>query len=190
MKDTPSTLELKAKANRLHLAHQDMVEVKQYIDALETVTYAMEKDNEWSSFLLFQAIPAIYIAIIIVYTRPFMNSYSKGEADSKLIPEGIQLFENDRELEDFHNQLIELRSTAVAHADWTQHSTRLITNDPQFGLKREHSQPDYAHGVDMVLLRRLVNHVEAATKGLAYDMDVYYQTEIERAETCSSTNAS
>jgi len=70
----------------------------------------------------------------------------------------------------------------VAHADWTQHNTQLITNDKQFGLKREHSQPDYMQGIDIALLRRLVEHVEVATRGLAYDMDVYYQTEIERAE--------
>lgn len=179
---------MKARANRLHLAHQDMVEVKRYLDALEALTCSIAKDDSWSSFILGDAIPAIYIAIIIVYARPFVNSYSKGNAEPKLIPEGIQLFDNDCELEAFHNRLIELRSTTVAHADWMQHNTQLITNEKQFGLKREHSQPDYMQGIDIALLRRLVEHVEVATRGLAYDMDVYYQTEIERAEATLPTD--
>lgn len=179
---------MKARANRLHLAHQDMVEVKRYLDALEALTCSIAKDDSWSSFILGDAIPAIYIAIIIVYARPFVNSYSKGNAEPKLIPEGIQLFDNDCELEAFHNRLIELRSTTVAHADWMQHNTQLITNEKQFGLKREHSQPDYMRGIDIALLRRLVEHVEVATRGLAYDMDVYYQTEIERAEATLPTD--
>jgi hypothetical protein len=36
-------------------------------------------------------------------------------------------------------------------------------------------------GVDIVLLRCLIKHVEIAMKNLAYDMDIYYQTEVERS---------
>lgn len=170
---------MKERANRLHLAHEDMVEVTRYLEALEELTSTIEKDI--FSFFVYDAIPAIYIALIIVYARPFVNSYSKGKADPKLIPEDIQLFDNEWELETLHNRIIEIRSTAVAHSDWTQHNTNLITTDRQSGLKREHSKPDYIQEIDIALLRRLVKHVESATRGLAYDMDVYYQTEIERS---------
>lgn len=180
--------ELKARANRLHLAHLDMVEVKHYIDALDALACVRAKDDSWSSLVLGDAIPAIYIAIITVYARPFVNSYSKGTADPKLIPEDIQLFDNDCELEAFHNQIVALRSKAVAHADWTHHSTRLITDDKTFGLKREHSQPQYLQDINIALLLRLVEHVRVTTSSLAYDTDVLYQTEIERSEATLPTD--
>jgi hypothetical protein len=135
------------------------------------------------------AIPAIYIAVIIVYARPFVNSYSKGFAEPKLIPEDLQLFDNDCELGAFHNRLLELRSTAVAHADWTLHNTHLITNDKDVGSRREHFQPEYQQGIDIYLLRRLVEHVKVSTKNLAYDFDIYFQAEIERSNADMSADS-
>ena len=180
MKGRGSVAEMKAKANRLHLAHEDMVEARGYLQSLEELTSVIEKYD--LSFFLIDAIPAVFIALIIVYARPFVSSYSKGMADPKLDPESIQLFDNDSELEILHQRLIGLRNTAVAHSDWTWHNTELITNDKQFGLKRKHSRPDYMDGIDISLLGRLIEHVEAATRGSAYDMDVYYQAEIERTD--------
>ena len=179
MKCHGTIAEMKAKANRLHLAHQDMIEAGNYLQALEELTFVISKYR--AAFFIFDAIPAMFIALIIVYARPFVSSYSNGMADPRLNPDSIQLFDNDSELEILHHRLIKLRNTAVAHADWTQHNTELITNDKQFGLKREHSRPNYMDGIDIALLGRLIEHVEAATKGSAYDMDVYYQTEIERS---------
>lgn len=170
--------EMKAKANRMHLAHQDMCEAVDYLTALKELNFILK--NNHSAFFVFDAIPAIFIALITVYARPFVSSYSKGKADPKLIPEDLRLFDNNHEFEILHHRIIERRNTAVAHADWTSHNTELITDDKQFGLKRKHSRPDYMEGIDITLLGRLLNHVEGATKGGAYDMDVYYQTEIER----------
>ena len=42
-----------------------------------------------------------------------------------------------------------------------------------------HSSPDYMKGLDLAPLRRLIRHVEVATMGFAYDLDLYYQAEVE-----------
>jgi uncharacterized protein YceH (UPF0502 family) len=43
--------ELKARANRLHLAHQDMLEVQKYLDALETLSCVRANDDSWTDFM-------------------------------------------------------------------------------------------------------------------------------------------
>ena len=173
MKLTPEAL--KAKANRLHLARQDMVEAGDYALSLEFFVSA--KYLEWD---LFGAENAIFIAVIVVYARPFVNSFSNGQADPKVVPEDLKLFDGENELEILHRRVIDLRNSALAHSDWTQHPTKLITDDKQYGLRREHSRPDYMEGIDLAQLRRLIEHVELAMRGLAYDLDVYYQAEVER----------
>ena len=166
---------MKAKANRLHLARQDMLEAGYYANSL--VQFMSAKDQE---FFLIGAENAIFIALIVVYARPFVNSFSNGKADPKVVPQDLKLFDGENELEILHTRVIDLRNSAVAHSDWAQHHTELITNNKAYGLKREHSRPDYMQGVDLSLLRRLIEHVEVAMRGFAYDLDVYYQAEVER----------
>lgn len=130
-------------------------------------------------FFLMDAENAIFIALIVVYARPFVRSFSDGKADPKVVPEDLQLFDGESELEILHRQVIDLRNSAVAHSDWTQHHTELITSNKQYGLRREHSSPDYMKGLNLAQLRRLIRHVEVAIRGFAYDLDVYYQAEVE-----------
>ena len=166
---------MNAKANRLHLARKDMLEARYYSNSLQQLM--SEADRE---FYLIDAENAIFIALIVVYARPFVNSFSDGKADPKVVPQDIKLFDGEDELEVLHRRVIDLRNSAVAHSDWTQHHTELITNNKEYGLRREHSRPDYMQGIDLAQLRRLIEHVEVAMRALAYDLDVYYQAEIEK----------
>jgi len=128
---------MKAKANRLHLAHQDMREAGDYANTLEESAFARDSD---SAFFLFAAEEAIFIALIVVYACPFVNSFSSGKADPKVVPEDIRLFDNGSEFEILHGRIIDLRNTAVVHADWAKHHTVLIPDNQQYGLKREYSR--------------------------------------------------
>ena len=165
---------MKAEANRLHRARQDMLEAGSYAGSLEYLLSA--KDDNF--FSLMQR--TLSIALMVVYARPFVHSISNGKADPKVLPGEPRLFDGEIVLRALHLQIINLRNSAVAHPDWRHHRTELTTSDKQYGLRRKHFSPDYMQGINLDQLRRLIKHVEVEMRGGAYDLDVFYQVEVEK----------
>ncbi len=113
---------------------------------------------------------AAYVAIIVVYSRPFRKSRSNGQAATRLDASEIGLFLDRPELAELHDQILASRDQAVAHADWDRHTTELIPSQDET-IRRSSTIPRYTAHMDLKLLDDLLHHVAYRTSKMSMEID-------------------
>ena len=155
------------QSNRLHRVCYDMDETVGYLEALSAVI-AVPKDAQPAYQA--QIMQALLAAAIVAYARGFKNSRSDGNASPSV--QFAEIFESPEQWSiNLHQTLIAKRDQAVAHADWSQHSTRLVYVTPKGDVQRAGTMPDIWSGIRIETFERLVNAVKGAAleKALALD---------------------
>lgn len=154
-------------ANRVFLASKDMGYALAYLDGQR----ALQKNYPDQNTMEFiQLNEAVLIATIVTYCRPFKRSRSAGFADAALNPEDIGLFDDASDLRKCHEQLLTLRDQAIAHSDWTHHSTKLLEANEHTVL-RGSPRPQFLAGLKADDLRPLICHVLKFCRNKSFDLD-------------------
>lgn len=168
MKDSESEEQLLRDANRLHLAKNDLYEAAAYLRLLTArPVHAVEDGPEAQD-----PAPAFLIAFVVVYSRPFLNSWSQGSATPKVTPSDIGLFDDQPDLEPIHDLVIRTREKMVAHSDWEFRQTSLVESNTPGGVVRMYRSRHYPSDFVPADLRRLVYHVETVLAFKAHALDV------------------
>lgn len=168
MKASESVEQLQLDANRLHLARHDLYEAAAYLRLLiARLAHAADDGPEAQD-----PAPAFLIAFIVVYSRPFMKSWSQGSATAKVTPADIGLFDDQPYLEPIHDLVIRARDKMVAHSDWEFRNARLEESDSSSGVVRSYRSHHYPSDFNPADLKRLVDHVEAELNFKAHALDV------------------
>lgn len=154
-------------ANRVFLTFKDMTYAWAYLEGHKAL-----EDNylDKNTLEYVDLDEAVLIAAIVTYCRPFKRSKSKDFATAVLDPKQIGLFEGKDELQTLHNRLLELRDQAIAHADWSHHSTEIMETTETSVLRRS-PRPLLLGGLKATELRSLVAHVRDYCLKRAFDLD-------------------
>ena len=154
-------------ANRVFLTFKDMTYASSYLEAHKALeeNYLDKNTTEYVDLG-----EAVLIAAVVTYCRPFKRSRSREFADGLLDPNQIGLFESKNELQALHDRLLELRDQAIAHADWTHHSTEVLETSEKSVLRRS-PRPHLLGGLRAEELRPLVAHVLQFCRNKAFDLD-------------------
>ena len=155
------------RANRLTLAARDMSDVKRYLIAFKELDQLQRAAGNWKYF---DHCEALLVAAIVAYCRSFINSESRGKADPLLRPADFDCLRQSATLAALHKTLLKRRHKAIAHADWTEHSTTLIdaTNTSSF---RRTSVPGFTDGIDPTAFLRLAGQIEAEALAQSHQLD-------------------
>ena len=156
-----------ADANRLTLAYRDMDDVKRYIAAYVELD---ELQRQASNSQYFDHCEAALIAAIVSYCRSFKRSNSKGNASAKLDTSQLNCISSNSSMLALHNLLLERRDKAIAHADWEQHNTQLISSTDRSVLRRV-SVPNYSAGIDIELFLQLAESIRSEVLTKSHDID-------------------
>ena len=155
-------------ANRWHRVAYDMQEAIEYLETLEAVIAVPPAEQPRYQAKLMQALMA---AAIVAYARGFLVSRSGGNAapmvDFKDIPVSGETWASE-----LHENLMLKRNQAIAHGDWVQHSTQLISADLGQGILRSGSIPDIWSGVRTGSFIELSNAVLHFARGQGFDLDM------------------
>ena len=155
-------------ANRLLLAAKDMEDAKRYLNAFEELSQA-QVERGTSEY--FDHCEGIMIAAIVAYCRSFKRSQTDGNADPLIDPDSLALFSGRPELDELHNQLIERRDKAVAHADWEYHKIFLVSRNYKGGVLRRSPIPNLTGDISTGAFRELVEHVSQECLRRGFDLD-------------------
>ena len=154
-------------ANRLALAYKDMHDVLRYLRAYEELA-ALQASEGTSRY--FDHCEGILVAAVVAYCRPFKRSNSEEKADRKLKVSDFTFMQESPELARLHLLLGERRDGAIAHGDWTYHSTELIhRQDP--GVLRRFPIPQFVQGIDVALFKQLSEAVAHECAARSFDLD-------------------
>lgn len=125
------------QANRLMLATHDLVRAKEFAQALADLR-ALPADQRAASRLLEEAAT---ISAIVMYARPFKNSFSQGNADKSVDADDLFKLLDYRgetaKARALHRQIIEWRDQAIAHGDWAHHLVSDPADPPRFLLSTD-----------------------------------------------------
>ncbi len=111
------------RVRRLVLATYDLTQAQRFAQALQSLRDKPDLEKAMLSVVE----ESLIISAIVMYARPFRNSYSGGVAD-KAVSEA-DLFDQLSGMADLdhfralHDEILSLRDSAVAHADWKHHQT-------------------------------------------------------------------
>ena len=162
-----SAPEADLNANRLTLAYRDMDDVKRYIAAYVELD-ELQRQNGNSRY--FDHCEAALIAAVVSYCRSFKRSESKGNASDKLDPSQLDCIVGNPSLQALHNLLLERRDKAIAHANWEQHNTQLLSSTERSVLRRV-SVPNYAQGIDIAAFLNLAESVRSEVLAKSHAID-------------------
>ena len=156
-----------AEADRVALAHHDVAEALRYFRALKEFV-ARGSGEHWSIESL--AVSALAIATVIAYARPFKLSHVDEKARTKIDPKAVGLFDGAPDLEPLHTTMLDLRDKAVAHADWTHHSTQLVSEGATVRISTGPNPAAMLDAAGDVL--RLLEHVGAKLGWISWQEDL------------------
>ena len=156
-----------ATANRLTLAYRDMDDVKRYIAAYVELD---ELQRQSGSSRYFDHCEAALIAAVVAYCRSFKKSESKGNASAKLDISQLDCISGNPSMQALHNLLLDRRDKAIAHADWEQHNTQLISSTETSVLRRV-SVPNYAQGIEIDAFLNLAESVRSEVLAKSHTID-------------------
>ncbi|QGX38465.1 hypothetical protein [Permianibacter aggregans] len=157
----------KLTSNRLFLAFKDMEDVERYLHAYSELEGL---DEERQNSYYFDHREALFLAAIVTYCRSFKKSNSTGMADKRINVDSIGLFDSELKLKELHERIISLRDQAVAHADWSFHSTEIVEANNMSVLRRS-PRPYYSQGISVSEFLKLAAHVSGKCKNLSFDFD-------------------
>ncbi len=110
-------------ANRYHLAHKDMEDVKRYLNAIQELE-DVEYLKQTSEF--FDHREAICLAAMVAYCRSFKQSFTNGNASQKLNVDQLDCLKQSTILKELHQLIVTRRDKAIAHGDWEMRPTYLL----------------------------------------------------------------
>ncbi|MDM4767195.1 hypothetical protein [Pelomonas sp. SE-A7] len=114
---------------------------------------------------------AALVAAVVAYCRSFKRSESKGNATSKLQGTDLICIESNTEFEELHSLLLERRDTAIAHADWVQHNTELLSVEENSVFRRV-SVPNLVQGIDVQKFMQLSEAIRQEVVAKSHAIDV------------------
>jgi hypothetical protein len=121
-----------------------MREVQGYWDALRATTPNLQGEVLGD---LWGVEKGIYVAIIVVYSRPFGQfRHGKKIFRKPLDVDVLGIFDRVPELRAVHDGMLEARDQAVAHADTARHTTSLTVSSAD-SSQRESTMPYYTDGI-------------------------------------------
>lgn len=170
--DDPVKVQHAAKfAHRLALTHRDMLDALRYIDAHDELD-RLQQERGTSEF--FDHCEGLLLAAIIAYCRPFLTNYSGGLADKNLAPEGISAVAGNRAL---HDLVMHKRHKFLAHGDWCERSTELVSAKHDEGVLRKFTDPIVRAGLDLAEFRALIVEVEQECARASVVTNMFYHAE-------------
>lgn len=143
-------------AHKTFLAARDISDAGDYLWSLREIS---KSQGNLPEHRLTKAKEAILIAAVVVYARPFIDSYSNGQAARKISPSDVALFDGRPDLESLHQRALEIRHKAIAHADWNFHPTALVSSEDCLGFSRESPRPNYFQLINPDEFSKLIDHV-------------------------------
>lgn len=132
---------------------------------LEAVPQAIDCENFWKSA------EAIFLATVVVYARPFLESNSKGHADAMIRPKKLRLFDGQPEFKALHKLVIDRRNQAAAHADWQFHQAKLIEDGAPTGTLRRAARPHYRRDIEIEAFSDLIQFVHHRVSDALWELD-------------------
>lgn len=162
-------------ANRLYLCGKDMREARGYLTSYRAAAHVPTPGPH-------DLLAAVLLAVIITYSRCFLNSRSGGKAARFLGVDELELFDGFPELEQMHDAMIHARDKAAAHSDWERHQTQITVDEKTGKAKRSATIPLFYLGLDTTLIEPLINHVESRVTDLWRELDKAYLKQIGSAE--------
>lgn len=155
------------KANRLHLSIADVFRAQLFVRDLYDMQCSSAVPGENRSGLF----EAALIGAVIVYARPFTNSYSQGFADAKVNVVEMYLFENEPIQHQMHESLITYRNKAVAHGDWAYFKVDPTEYFENGTRGRKHYEPDLLKVIDLKAFTALTVFVAGKLHKAAVEAD-------------------
>lgn len=170
--DDPLNVQHAAKvAHRLALSHRDMLGALRYIDAHDELD-RMQQERGTSEF--FDHCEGLLMAAIMTYCRPFKENRSVGFAAKSIHPDGLDAVKGKRAL---HDLILHKRDKFLAHGDWSERSTELVSAKHGEGVLRKFTVPIVRAGLDLAEFRALIEDVEQECARASVVTNLFYHAE-------------
>jgi hypothetical protein len=156
-------------ANRFAIAQKDLGDAQRYLMAWRSLA---KIDGEEGKSTYGVHLEAIFMAAVVAYSRPFINSNSQGNAVRKINIEEHDIFNSEPELMCLHETIISRRHKAIAHTDWEYHSTQLEAVFSNGLTKRYSPRPNYMDGIDVKKFQELAEFICRRCMEKTYNLDI------------------